>query len=59
MPRAEVLAVMRRVGMQDLISDAERELPDPVDVDEVQRFCARHGVEMSMDWFVSRMGGSP
>jgi hypothetical protein len=59
MPRDEVLAVMRRVGMQDLIPDAERELPDPATYDEVRKFCARHGVEFGADWFTSRMGGSP
>jgi hypothetical protein len=59
MPRDEVLAVLRRVGMQRLVADAERELPDPVGYEELRQFCARHGVQMGTDWFISRMGGSP
>jgi hypothetical protein len=57
MPREEALAVLRRVGREDLIPEAERELPDPVDLDELQRFGERHGATRGR--LIDKMGGSP
>jgi hypothetical protein len=57
MPRSEVLAMLRRAGLPQLIADAERELRDPTEVRQLEQWAARHG--MTKDWMVSRMGGSP
>jgi len=56
-PRDELLAVLRRAGMADLIPAAERELPDPVDLDEASRWAENHG--FSRAFLIERMGGSP
>jgi len=43
--------------MADLIPAAERELPDPVDLDEASRWAENHG--FSRAFLIERMGGSP
>jgi hypothetical protein len=40
-----------------MADEALRELPDPVDQEQVVAWAARYGV--NMDELVSRMGGSP
>ena len=56
--KADVLAIMKRFGMdEDLIAEAARTLPDPVDLDRDQRVLARFG--LSRNALVDRMGGSP
>lgn len=57
MERQEVVALLMRIGLPDLADEANTELPDPVQMDEVVRFGERHG--MTRDWLISRMGGSP
>jgi len=57
MPRDEALAVLRQAGFQDLVPDAERELPDPAKPQDLDRFAERHG--LTRDLLISRMGGSP
>ena len=57
MDRQEVIAVLTRAGLPDLAAKVEAELPDPVEMDELESFGRRHGV--SRDWLISRMGGSP
>jgi len=52
-----VAAMLMRAGLPDLAAEVESELPDPVEVDELERFARRHG--LSRDWMVNRMGGSP
>jgi hypothetical protein len=56
MARAEVVAILRRAGLPQLVQAAERELGDPVDRTELARWATRHG--LTMDTLVSRMGGS-
>ena len=56
-PRGELVAVLRKAGLPELIPAAERELPDRVEEEELERFGKRHG--LTKDWMVSRMGGSP
>ena len=55
--RQYVIDSMRRLGYQQLADEALRDLPDPVDLDELQAWCLRHG--LAHDDLISRMGGSP
>jgi hypothetical protein len=48
---------LRRVGLTQAAEDAERELPEQVSLEEIQKFADRHGI--SRDEVISRMGGSP
>jgi hypothetical protein len=57
MPLHEVIAMLRHLGLLDLIPAAERELPDPAEPQDLDRFGARHG--LTRDRMISRMGGSP
>ena len=56
-PRQEIVELMRRTGYTELADEAERVLPDPVDVDQLTAFAQSHGV--TRDDFMSEMGGSP
>ena len=49
--------VMRRLGFTDAADDAERELPDPVEMTQLEEFGDRHGI--SRGALMDRMGGSP
>ena len=55
--KQEVVALMRRTGYTELADEAERVLPDPVDLDQLEAFARQHGV--SKDDIISEMGGSP
>jgi hypothetical protein len=55
--RQHVVDLLRRTGMSQAAEEAERVLPDPVDMDEVTKWGAKHGV--THDDLVSQMGGSP
>jgi len=55
--RQSVVHDLLRLGWQGLADEALRELPDPVDEDQLDAWCARHGI--SMDDVISQMGGSP
>jgi hypothetical protein len=55
--RQWLVDTLRRLGYPQAAEDAARELPDPVSLEEVQKFADRHG--LSRDEVVSRMGGSP
>jgi hypothetical protein len=57
MAQREVVSILLRAGMPELAAKAEAELPDPVEMEEVQRFAQRYG--LTRDWLISRMGGSP
>jgi hypothetical protein len=48
---------LRRLGFPELADVALRELPDPVDADQLENWGMRYGV--SKDDLISRMGGSP
>jgi hypothetical protein len=56
-PRQEVVSILRRTGYTDLADEAERVLPDPVDIDTLTAFAQAHGV--NRDDVTSEMGGSP
>ena len=55
--KAKVLAVMRRVGRGDRIEEAERILPDPVDLGRDNHLLIQLGV--TVDSAVDAMGSSP
>ena len=52
-----MIDVLNRVGYTELAEEASRDLPDPVDVDQVDAWCQQHG--LSFDDVINRMGGSP
>jgi hypothetical protein len=55
--RDEIVKLLHRAGLTEVASEAQEELSDPVDTQELKQFCVRYGV--SMDVLVDRMGGSP
>jgi hypothetical protein len=48
---------LRRLGYTEAAEVAERELPDPVSLEEVKKFTDRYNI--SRDEVMSQMGGSP
>jgi hypothetical protein len=56
-PRQEIVRIMRRTGYGELADEAERVLPDPVGVDQLEAFANSHGV--NREDITSAMGGSP
>lgn len=53
--RADVLAIMRRLGMYESLDEAKRVLPDPVDLDRDADVLL--GLGLSVDRLVDRLGG--
>ena len=56
-PLRHLVDVLRRTGLMEVADEAERTLPDPVDMATMDRFCTAHG--LSKDALMDRMGGSP
>ncbi|MFD0526043.1 hypothetical protein [Kitasatospora arboriphila] len=54
--RSEVVAVLRRAGYWEEAEEAQRVLPDPVDLDRLAAWGQKHGI--TRDGLISRMGGS-
>jgi hypothetical protein len=55
--RQWVVDALRRWGYSELADEASRDLPDPVDLDELQEYGIRHG--LNRDDIISHLGGSP
>ena len=55
--RQHVLDVLRRAGFAQVAEEVSQDLPDPVDLDHVERLLLPYGI--SRDELASRMGGSP
>jgi acyl-CoA synthetase (AMP-forming)/AMP-acid ligase II len=55
--RQYVVDTLRRLGYTELADRAAQDLPDPVDGDQLEAWCTRHGI--SRDEMISQMGGSP
>ncbi|MBV9795663.1 MAG: hypothetical protein JO016_17180 [Actinobacteria bacterium] len=55
--RDKVVGLMRQTGHDHVADIALRELPDPVDLDEVIAFGSKYGI--TRDDLISEMGGSP
>jgi hypothetical protein len=52
-----VLEIMQRVGLGELVRAADRELPDPVDLNRDQALLLKYGLDRER--LIDRMGGSP
>jgi hypothetical protein len=55
--RQHVIDVLHTLRYPELADQASRELPDPVDPDQLEEWMMEHG--LSRDAIVSQMGGSP
>jgi hypothetical protein len=55
--REHVVRDLYRLGYKELAEEASRDLPDPVDVNQLAEWCLQHGIPL--DELISRMGGSP
>jgi hypothetical protein len=55
--KQEVVKLLRRAGLPEAADEADRTLPDPVELERAQEFGARYGI--TRDDLISRMGGSP
>jgi hypothetical protein len=55
--KQEIVRLLRNAGLPQVAEEAERTLPDEVDVERAAEFGARYGV--TRDVLISRMGGSP
>jgi hypothetical protein len=55
--RQHVVDVLRKTGFSELADEAMRVLPDPVDLDEAERWGQQYG--LTPDEMISSMGGSP
>ena len=43
--RREIVAILRRTGYTELADEAERVLPDPIDIDQLSAVAQSDGVE--------------
>jgi hypothetical protein len=55
--RDHVVHILRRAGFREVADEAEKELPDALDLEEAMNWCAQRGVNESD--VVSQLGGSP
>jgi hypothetical protein len=55
--RKSVVDLMNQLGYSEAAEEASRVLPDPVDLEQLQKFSDRHGISRSE--LESRMGSSP
>jgi hypothetical protein len=57
MKKEEIVRMLRSAGFDEAADDAERSLPEDVDLERAQEFGLRYGI--TRDELISRMGGSP
>jgi hypothetical protein len=55
--RQQIVKALRRAGLYETADAAEAALPDPVDAETLNQFCAEHRVSTST--LMDRMGASP
>jgi hypothetical protein len=55
--RQHVVDVLRKAGLPEVADEARRDLPDPVDSEQVTAWAVPYGINMGD--LISRMGGSP
>jgi hypothetical protein len=55
--KQEIVEMLRRAGLPAVADEADRSLPDLVELERAQEFGARYGI--TRDELISRMGGSP
>jgi hypothetical protein len=54
--KEHVVEMLRRTGFADAAAAATTELPEEIDLDDLQNWAAKHGI--TRDAIVSQMGGS-
>ena len=54
--RQHVVDMLRKAGLPEVAEDAQRELPDPVDSEQVAVWAVPYGINMGE--LMDRMGGS-
>ncbi len=55
--RQQVVDVLRKAGLPEMADEALRDLPDPVDSEQVAAWAVPYGINMGD--LISLMGGSP
>ena len=55
--RQEIVDILHRAGLRDIADKAAAELPDPVELADVEKWAGRHGV--TRNTLISELGGSP
>ena len=55
--RQWVVDSLRRLGYQEAADEASRDLPEEVDLEELEKFGDQHGI--SRGQLMDQMGGSP
>jgi hypothetical protein len=55
--RQHVIDMLRMAGLPEAADDAQRDLPDPVDSEQVAAWAVPYGINMGA--LMDRMGGSP
>jgi hypothetical protein len=55
-PRGDIVDIMRRIGLEDRVAEAQRILPEVVDLDRDEQSLYRLG--LSLDRIVDELGGS-
>ena len=55
--RQWVVDTLRRLGYQEAADEASRDLPEEVDLEELEKFGDQHGI--SRGQLMDQMGGSP
>ena len=55
--RQEIVEVLRTTGLPEAADDANRSLPEQLDMERAAEFLGRYGI--TKDALISRMGGSP
>ena len=55
--RRHVVDVLRTAGLPEAADDANRSLPEQMDLERAEEFLGRYGI--TKDVLISRMGGSP
>jgi hypothetical protein len=55
--RQHVVEVLRTAGLLEAADEADRSLPEQVDLERAAAFLGRYGI--TKDVLISRMGGSP
>ena len=55
--KQDMLLMLRRIGLDDLVEEVEEALPDPVDTVRDAPLLARYG--LTRNQLTDRLGGSP
>jgi len=55
--KRHIIEVLRTAGLPQVAEEANRSLPDEMDLERAAEFVGRYGI--TKDVLISRMGGSP